>query len=293
MYKPDLEFQKQHDFSEKINSTFTFWRQNFSKLGYALLMYSAPFFILAFVLLSLLINHVFMNFTQTTGTGTGFMQSSLIFYGVFTILLMLGYTMVICVLYSYIKLYVERGKANFGSQDIWEVARENYFKTLLLQFIYISLVTLGVVLCIIPGIYISVVLFPVFFIAIYEDSDAFTAIKRCFSLHKGYWWQTFAVLLVIYLIIAFVSQIFIIPPYFATIFMTLNDFSPKTIIYIVLVFTFIYIIGLMLVYTIPLIVIALQYFNIVEAKENPTLINRIQKINNTNDDQEFDLHDDI
>ncbi len=285
MYKSNLEFKKQRDFGEKINSTFTFWRQNFSKLGYALLLYAAPFFILAFVLLSFLINNIFISMNQYIGAGNDLAASTVIFYGVFIILMMLGYTMVICVLYSYIKLYVEKGKDNFDLNDIWELAHENYLKTLLLQIIYGVLITLGFILCIIPGIYLMVALFPVFFIAIFEEAGISASFKRSFSLHKGYWWQTFALLLVIYLIIGFISQIFVLPPYFAAFFMAFNDFSPKTIMYVVLAFIFIYLIGMMLVNTIPLIIIAFQYFNIVEAKENPSLVNRIQQIDSTNDNQ--------
>jgi len=104
--------------------------------------------------------------------------------------------------------------------------------------------------------------------------------KRSMYLIKDYWWFSFGVLIVIYLIAAFSGSIFLIPQMVLTFFYTFSlasgDFEGPSMF-----FTIVTVIGTFastLIYSIIYITISFLYYSQVEKKEKPDLMNKIEGI---------------
>jgi hypothetical protein len=70
----------------------------------------------------------------------------------------------------------------------------------------VILVVLGLLLLIVPGVWLAVKLSVVFPAVVFERRDALSAIGRSWTLTGGHWWRTFGALAVIFLI-TFVAQL--------------------------------------------------------------------------------------
>ncbi|MDX1628482.1 MAG: hypothetical protein R3345_07270, partial [Fulvivirga sp.] len=107
--------------------------------------------------------------------------------------------------------------------------------------------------------------------------------SRCFYLIKGKWWSTFALIFVCSIIQSVVSSVFFIPWYANLIIEMLHNVDqqvfqePSTLFQIINGITLmLYFICSNLMYSIPLIAIAFQYFNLVERKEARGLMSKIE-----------------
>lgn len=125
---------------------------------------------------------------------------------------------------------------------------------------------LGTPLVMALATYLAVVLslfFPVLWL---EDGGVFATIGRCFHLIKGRWWATFGLLLVVGMIQGMLLIVFIIPQYAVMIGKMLHVPGLSSDV-LGIVAQCIYAVGIMFTYTIPLLALAFQYFNLAEQKE--------------------------
>jgi hypothetical protein len=125
---------------------------------------------------------------------------------------------------------------------------------------------LGVPLVFFLVVYLAIVLslfFPVLWL---EEGNVFTTVGRCFQLIKGSWWATFGLLAVIGIIQGTMSVVFIIPQYAVMIGKMLHVPGLDSDV-LGLIAQCIYAVGIMFIYTIPLLALAFQYFHLAEQKE--------------------------
>jgi hypothetical protein len=78
--------------------------------------------------------------------------------------------------------------------------------------------SLGFVLCLVPGVWLAVAWSLAFAALLAEELSATQALRRSYSLVRGRWWPTFGVLLVAFLLNMVVDQIVAIPFAVGTIF---------------------------------------------------------------------------
>ncbi len=273
MYSIEFEFHKQRNIRQLINDSYNFWSQNFSKLGFAIFIGSLPFFLLIFVALPLIIFNVENQIIS-------YDPNKYVYITIGAVFIILWYLMIICVLYSYITLYINYGRDGINSVNLWSLIGKSYFKILLLHVVYAILVALGGILFIIPGIYLLVALYPAAFIAIYENTSIFTAIKRSICIVRENWWNTFGLLIVVYFVInIIVSNVLTAVGYalvtlliFALVLLTISSSQtytmsmPQFIIISVIAeliacaLTY----GMSIAQTMPPLVIIFQYFNTLE-----------------------------
>jgi len=71
--------------------------------------------------------------------------------------------------------------------------------------------SLGFVLCVVPGIWLAVGWSLAFVALVAEDLSGSRALRRSFNLVRGRWWATFGVLLIAFILNAVVDQIVAIP----------------------------------------------------------------------------------
>ena len=139
------------------------------------------------------------------------------FNAVLAILLMLCsiiafYALLYGTILNYIKSYIK----NNGIVDVNEVrvgVRSKFWSLIGLSFLVALITGVGIVFCVIPGIYLGTVLITTYAIHVFEDRDVMDTISYSFQLIKGEWWITFATLLVMFILYYIILMIFNIPQY--------------------------------------------------------------------------------
>lgn len=301
---PKIELHQTRDFGRKLNATIEFIKENFKPLFKCLLFIPGPFVIIG----SLLFIQIFQGFmrmslNQTNPNLQGDFEN-LIIYGIAGgLFLVLGGTAVVATVNEYIKLYEKQGN-EITVNEVWEQVKKAFWTVLGTMILYV-LILIGAYLVLLLPLFIFTAISPLmafpimlvllgmmlyliinltllFIIRAYENVGFATAVSRCFKLVKGKWWSTFGILIVTSIIQGTISSIFYIPWYVIMIWNMAHNMDTHTIQEPNLameimgqVFLLFYMICSYIMYCIPLIAIAFQYFNLVEMKEATGLMKKI------------------
>ena len=291
MEKTPINFKQKRDFGEIFNATFTFIGQEFKPLGKVILMYVLPVLLVA-AILNVLVSIEYQKFFNTFKTDNIEMISSPfaamagIYKYLFLYLLvyLLAFTALRCSIYSYIKVYVEKGKDQVTMADVWTEIRRFFFPVLGTSILIGLLVGVGYILCILPGIWLGVSLCMIFISLVYEGKGLGKSFDRSFNLIKNNWWVTFAVILVSYILVYILAMVLSIPTMlmgFKSLFSSLkNGGNPGLMNYSTTYYILNSIITLLtyIMFSVPFIAISFQYFSLVEIKERPSLEQKIEQI---------------
>jgi hypothetical protein len=119
----------------------------------------------------------------------------------------LGITAMHVVIISYMKLYEEKQNQSSTTAEVWEVFKKYFFQVLIYTIPIYLLIAAGFVFCLLPGIYLGVVLLPFSTIIIIEDASFGTAFSRCFEIIKENFWVSLGIYFIVYLIYGISSSI--------------------------------------------------------------------------------------
>jgi hypothetical protein len=274
MNQSKIELRKVRDFGGILGVTFEYIKQNFKVLFKANLFIGAPFILLAGVFLgiyqsSILNFQVNQDFAQL---GIPFLLSML-----FT---MLAYLIITTVTYSHLMLYNNSELESFDIEQVWQKVKSIFWMILFTGLGYVFIVGFGFILLIIPGIYLSIALSLIFIVRLEEEISFFDAVSRSIKIISGNWWFTFGLILVVGIIQGFLSFILYVPNYIVMIFMTfagIDSTTGETGRILFILSSIVASLGV-LTYSISTIAIAFQYYNLVERKEAPGLIQQIENI---------------
>jgi len=278
-----LNFKKTRDFGDLLSDTFVFLKQEYKFLFRVILKYAGPFVLITAIIGSWALSGIFSIFAKAIISNSEQAFTDLLLkLGIFSISLFVSNTILICTTYSYIKLYVEKGKDGFVEEEVWQIVLKKFWSTLGTFIAIFVLVFIGMLLCYIPGIYISVATVLVLSSLVLEDLSMTDSFGRSMFLIRDNWWFTFGVTIVISLLVGFCSYIFIIPSYILGIFVAISSANNNSSDLLNIIFTImaaISICGISLLYAVPHITNSLLYYSQVEKKESPDLINKIDQIN--------------
>lgn len=294
MESQQIVLLKKRDFSQKLNATIEFIRQNFRNLFKSLLYIAGPITLVVGIAV-VFIQRSFFLMTQGTGfefnttrTIETFQQTALVILVSF-----LAIMMVITVVNSYIKVYGRKESSYIEVNEVWQETKKHYLSVLLASIIVAFVTLAATFFFIIPGIYVGVALSLIFIIIIFEDKNPFDAFGRCFKLISGKWWSTFGLIIVVGILQYVIGLVFTTP---LLIFQFLNMFNSletmdvnnmntgNQIIFITL--NSISTIASYFLSAILYIALAFQYFNLVERKEATGLMSEIQNMGNVTPDEE-------
>lgn len=281
-----INLRKKREFGEVFNATIMFLKQEYKLLGKAFLYYVLPVSIVIAILSSysqvaMLRN---LNFTDSTSMlanyGNNFGRY-IIIYG----LMIINQAIMLSLVFGYIKLYLEKGSGNFQLQDVFEMMKASFIKMLLAMLLVFVIVMVGLVLCVIPGIYLGVSLSIIFCIIMFENKGIGEAFSRSFELTRIQWWWTFLILFVSSVIVALIVYILAIPATLFGLSIGMHQIKnpgtmPESMGVFVIIYSSVMAIITYILYIIPFTVIAFQYFNLVEIKERPSLIEKIDLMSN-------------
>ncbi len=280
--KESIDFKKQRELGTIITDAFKFIRLEGKELGSLILKITGP------ALLAVIFSYVY--YTQSTlGNFENIITqqnfSSNVILSIF--LLFASVIVFYALLYSTVLLYIKSYIFNQGAAQMDTVSREikDYFWNMLgLNLLIAVIVVVGFLFCVLPGIYLMVCLTLAYPILIFERNSVGDSISNSFKLIKDEWWNTFATLIVIYILYSIVTMIFQIPQllyFFIKGFALSNEVSsnPLDIIdWVSITLDVIALVAGYLLFTFILIAIAFVYFHINEKKNFTGTIENIERL---------------
>lgn len=277
-----INLRVERSFSDKLNATFTFARQNIKQLVIMLMLLGFPLLVAGNILL------LYMQTTlqQSLVEGAGMFNMNYVTNLILSMsLLFAGYFWLHLITISYIAEYAD-GNRNISPTAVLSRAYANLGKVLGAGIVTGIIMAIGFVFLIIPGIYLGIVLSLLALVIVMEGDPLFEAIPRSFHLIKGKWWSTFGLLLVMGIIVAIMQFAFNIPTMIITFAKAFHQKLPVFDLTTILSNIFATL-GVALIYPLSVIALAFQYFNLVELKESAGLKLEIeQSANTTTENQE-------
>jgi len=290
-----IVYYKTRNFSQKLNATIEYLRQNIKPLGKAILYILGPMAILNGLLFAQYINFIFGNMAVAEPVD---IQNpfSFIFnptYVGFILLSSFSALLNFAVIFNFMKIYNKKFPEEITVSEILNASWKDLLPLFILGVIASIMIMVGFFALIIPGIFLMVVLglsVPALF---FEQKGIFEAIGRSFKLIKGKWWSTFGLLFVSSILMYAVSMIFILPFYvfyFLSIFTLVEETGITTDMNawwfqggmtLSVMFMFL---GSYLTYSIPMVALSFQYFNLVERQESFGLMHEIEQLDNENEE---------
>jgi len=280
-----IQFRRERDFGEIFNATFFFIKQEYKRLGMAVVYFILPFTIFTAVAAVLYQTKV----TGFAPAGASPEESIAFLKNVFVnvALLMLVYSFshaaIMSTIYGYIRLYVEKGPEGFTATDVWTEFRKLFIPFYLSMLLTGVMIGFGAVLCFLPGIYLGVSLSLLFAAMAFEKQGFAAGFGRTFQLTHMQWWWTLLILFVLYILIMIFNLILSIPTVgyaMSTAFhrISSNDGSVKSMPTLMLYYSGLITCITTILYLIPQVALAFQYFSLVEKREKPTLLDKINEI---------------
>ena len=281
-----IELGKPRDFGEIIGDTFAFIRQNFKPLLKYFFIFCG-FFLLASAAINVMLQvRVFdaVNYASSAAYDRaanpweniiGVLPEYLLLF-VITILMYVSINvMVLC----YTALYQRKQNTPPTVEEMWGYFKYYYLRILWASFVCSLVVIGGTILCVLPGIYLYVVMALVPSIIAIENASFGYAFNQSFKLIKDNWWVTFGVLVVIYLILYFANLVVAIPSVilgagsvFLHLFKGTSALSIPAAIFTTIIQSFSYVFQMLMI-----LAINLCYFNLTETKEGTSLLGRIDQ----------------
>lgn len=218
------------------------------------------------------------------------------------LILFLLYVFVTSMMNNYLLLYINDDDRRTSPINMLKITLKDFGLTAKITFLYGLLllgITFGVVIIAtafslinfaLAPIVVFLVMFPIFYvfvslsfifiIAIHERVSFSTALTRSYNLIKNYWWFTFGVYFLIYLLVFVLQLVFLLPEYIVTFtirfnsenatLLTENSFVDGLVaIYSSLSYFF---------YGIPFITTGIHYYSQKEKKEAVGLAKKIESL---------------
>ncbi len=269
-----IEFRNVRDFGALLNVTFDYIRRNFILLFKSNLLIASPFILLAGVFMGIYQSSMF-SFTSNVDLeqiGIPFLLAMLF--------MIISYAIITVVTYAHLIIYKESETGVFEIDDVLNKVKKIFFHVFLTGIGYSFFIGLGFIFLIIPGIYLAITLSIIFIIRLEEEIGFFDAVSRCIKLIKYNWWFTFGLIIVVGIVQSFLGFILYMPNYIVTFFVAFTGIDSESSSFNRTLYIISSIISSLsvLLYSISTIAIAFHYYNLVERKEAPGLLQQIEEI---------------
>lgn len=213
--KPRIEFKRQRDIGEFFSDTFAFLRNEFKGFFTIVFKIVGPYVLVAITGLALYIYSLADLFNGSLMQSGGDAMNANPLYAIIGLLLTLiggiaAYTLSYSSTLHYIKSY-EDNNGVIKEEEIRQGVKRSFWSIIGLGIVNAIMISVGIMLCCIPGIYIWVPLTLSFSLLVFRDLSVTDSISDSFSLVNGEWWMTFITMFVIWLVIMIASYAFSIP----------------------------------------------------------------------------------
>jgi hypothetical protein len=267
MIEKEIEFRKKREMGDIFTDSFEFIRQEIKPISKLVAIYVLPFIILyGFVQIYLQKNVIskidFAN-TEALLENIGPVYLNVFMFALFGLFVQ---SLLIATYYSYIEVYIKKGKGNFDLSDITPYLFANGLLAIGASIIVFIIVMFGLILCIIPGIFFANTLSIVFIILLFERKGLGNALIRSSYLVNRQWWSTFLINIVGLIFVWVVNFIMAIPTMISGLSISIFNQKQSSVEYPDWYWVILGISTVVssLFYIIPYTFLAFQYFNLDE-----------------------------
>jgi len=278
MAEKEILFRKKRELGDIISDSFLFLKSEFRPLSKIILLYVVPFIIL-YAIIQVNAQQKLMD-SGLLDDPESLMNNIMPFYkNVFLTLVfnIFVQSLFMAAFYSYIEVYVNKGKGNFTISDVTPILFSNSILALGVGIVISLIVFIGAMMCFLPGIYFANTFSLVIIILLFEKKGLSQSLKKSWNLVNSQWWNTFLLNIIAIIITAAIGFVISIPTMISGFSNTVIGLSqPETIEYpnwYWILSGFNSIISSLL-YIIPYTFLAFQYFNLEERSgdfKNPPL----------------------
>ncbi len=267
MAEKEIEFRKKREIGDIFSAGFAFIKQEYKPVSKLIAIYVLPFLVLyGFVQVHLqknIISKIDLTNQETLLENIGPVYLNLIVFALFGLFVQ---SLLIATYYSYIEVYVKKGRGNFDFQEITQHLFHNGLLAIGTSLIVFIVVVFGLFLCIVPGIYFANTFSIAFIILIFEKNGIGNALLRSAFLVKYQWWNTFLINVVGFIIIWTAGTIISLPIMITGLSGTIFNPAEKQVEYpdwawILIGFSTVI---TSVLWIIPYTFLAFQYFNLEE-----------------------------
>lgn len=281
-----MELRKLRNFSDNINDTFQFIKQEFKPLLGCYVAICGIFIVLSSVIGGLYQRDSMVGFMRIF-KGLDYQQRGLgdVFNLNYFLILFLGtlsYVIMHIVVAVYFKLYNQKGKVSPTIEEVWKATLRYIVPIFFYSIIYGIITFISVFFCLVPFFYFAVVFAPFTLIYVVEEVSFGEGFSRCFNLIRDNYWESLGIYFISYLIYSISAGIigFIVSLLAGGIsYLTTKDLAAVTGIFTgtLNIFTHIF-------YVIFAVSVALNYYNLVERLDGSGLLERIDSLGSKQDD---------
>lgn len=219
-----IHFKQKRELGEIITVTFQFIRENYKNLFHHILKTVGPFFILIIAAVGFYTYSIAGNPFDAMSAKSG---NFIIAFAVLATALLLFYASLYGTIFHYINSYIAN-KGIVKEAEITSGVQSDFFKLILLSIISAILILAGIMLLIIPGIYLMIPLSLTSAILVFKRYSVTESIAYAFDLVKNHWWITFITLIAIWLLVYIIGLVFQIPLIIYTIVQTITTVQETT-----------------------------------------------------------------
>ena len=284
-YSPQIEFYKKRQFSDKINATFTFLRENAWPYIKIQLMIAGPILLLTNILTNQL-SIGFLGFSPEDVTASMILDFFKL-YGLILLSTLVTATLVPIITFSYMKAYQSHAPSEISAAMVLKNLGSKFFNLLGFNILMYIAIIIAMFFLVLPAIYIGIVLSLGSAIILFEENNPIDTFSRAFTLIKGKWWSTFGLVIVMGIIGYVISLFFGLPRTLLfsvkAITTTFSDGDLSAVTQMTtgeqalsILFSVFETFGSILLYSLSYIAIAFQYFNLVERRESRGLMSQIE-----------------
>jgi len=289
MAQQKIQLRKIRDFGENFSDTFQFIREEFKPLLVSFILVAGVFMLITAIFSGLYQKSAFSFLDEIENGGFRNNEISSTFTGMYFLyisVMLISITAMRTVIAVYMKHYDEY-EASPTVQQVLSGFLKYFPKIVLYSIPSYLLIMVGLVFCILPGLYLIVVFAPFVFIIVSEDASFGDAFSRSFDLVKENFWLTLGIYLVAYIIYSVSSGItgLVVGLVASAVsYFTTKEWSTSVGVLMSVVNIVQYIF-----YIIFFVSVGLHYYNLVEIKEGTGLAKRLEGLgNNTNPNENIE-----
>ncbi|SKB81781.1 hypothetical protein SAMN05660776_3139 [Salegentibacter holothuriorum] len=264
-----IDFKQQREIGDIISYTFKFIRENYKAYFKSIATIAWPAFLLLIAAVSYYSYTTVDSSLMITQDGSFFVG-----FGLLMIALLLYFAVMNVTAFHFIKSYVtNHGETN--QQEIKQGVKKDLGKMFGLGAITWVLIFVGLIIFVIPGLYLSVPLSIAAAVLVFKNESIGDSISEGFHLVKDNWWMSFISIFLIWLIVYVISLIFQIPVIIYTFLrmFTMMDENSASDVNVADMFDWVYLSLTVIssaiqyvIYAITPIGIAFVYYNLNEQK---------------------------
>ncbi|NOR75954.1 MAG: hypothetical protein GQ525_12450, partial [Draconibacterium sp.] len=189
MIEKEIQFRKKRELGDIFSDSFEFLKQEYKPIFTLILTYVLPFLILygivqVFIQMKV-ISVIDFSDPEKLLTNIGPVYTNIFLFSLFGIFVQ---SLLIGTYYSYIEIYIKKGKGNFDLSEVKSLLFSNSLLALGAGFVVFILTMIGIVLCIVPGIYFANTFSILVMIVVFEKKGISNAMSRSWSLVNSQWW---------------------------------------------------------------------------------------------------------